>query len=51
MIPAIPGLFSYPGVAGVEEIYQLTAEDQQQLLQESSYVSEKLKDILCCEIK
>ncbi len=38
-----------PRVAGVEEIYQLSEEDQQQMIWESSYVAEKLKDIFSAD--
>ena len=49
MMPVTPGLFWYPSIAGIEEIYQLTAEEQHQLIKESSYVTEKLKDIFAAD--
>ena len=38
-----------PRVAGVEEIYQLSGQDQQQLIWESSHVAEKLKDVFSAD--
>ncbi|WP_426416537.1 HIT domain-containing protein [Aestuariirhabdus sp. LZHN29] len=40
-----PWFILVPRRAGVEEIFQLGNEDRQQLLWESCYVSEKLKDL------
>ncbi|RRJ84164.1 HIT domain-containing protein [Aestuariirhabdus litorea] len=40
-----PWFILVPRRAGVQEIYQLAEEDRQQLLWESCYVSEKLKDL------
>ncbi len=40
-----PWFILVPRRAGVQEIYQLDEADQRQLIWESSYVAEKLKDI------
>ncbi|MCL6416310.1 HIT domain-containing protein [Aestuariirhabdus sp. Z084] len=40
-----PWFILVPRRAGVQEIFQLSEEDQRQLLWESCYVSEKLKDL------
>ncbi len=44
-----PWFILVPRVSGIEEIYQLSAEHQHQLLKESSYVAEKLKDIFAAD--
>ncbi|MCL6270221.1 HIT domain-containing protein [Sansalvadorimonas sp. 2012CJ34-2] len=44
-----PWFILVPRVAGVEEIYQLTSEEQQLLMKESSYVTEKLKDVFAAD--
>ena len=44
-----PWFILVPRIAGVEEIYQLTEEDQRQLMWEMAYVSEKLKDIFSAD--
>ena len=44
-----PWFILVPRIAGVEEMYQLTEEDQRQLMWEMAYVSEKLKDIFSAD--
>lgn len=44
-----PWFILVPRRAGIQEIFQLTEEDQRQLLWESSYVSEKLKDVFAAD--
>ncbi|MBU2704702.1 HIT domain-containing protein [Zooshikella marina] len=44
-----PWFILVPRVPGIEEIYQLSAQDQQQLWWEVSYISEKLKDIFAAD--
>ncbi len=44
-----PWFILVPRIAGVEEIYQLTEENQRQLMWEMAYVSEKLKDIFSAD--
>ncbi|WP_211825750.1 HIT domain-containing protein [Kistimonas asteriae] len=44
-----PWFILVPRIAGVEEVYQLTEEDQRQLMWEMAYVSEKLKDIFSAD--
>lgn len=44
-----PWFILVPRRAGVQEIFQLSEEDQRQLLWESSYVSEKLKDVFSAD--
>ena len=44
-----PWFILVPRVAGVEEVFQLTEAGQTQLLKETSYVSEKLKDVFAAD--
>ena len=44
-----PWVILVPRVNGVEEVFQLTDADQIQLLKETSYVSEKLKDVFAAD--
>ena len=44
-----PWFILVPKVAGIEEIFQLPESVQAQLLKETSYVSEKLKDVFAAD--
>ncbi|CAM3579374.1 HIT domain-containing protein [Parendozoicomonas haliclonae] len=44
-----PWIILVPRVPGAEEVFQLTDSDQHQLLKESSYVAEKLKDVFSAD--
>ncbi|MBU2710283.1 HIT domain-containing protein [Zooshikella harenae] len=44
-----PWFILVPRVPGIEEVYQLSADEQQKLWWEVSYISEKLKDIFAAD--
>ncbi|MGY0217764.1 HIT domain-containing protein [Endozoicomonadaceae bacterium StTr2] len=44
-----PWIILVPRMAGLEEIYQLSETDQQQLLKESSFVAQTLKDVFSAD--
>ncbi len=44
-----PWVILVPRQHGMEEIFQLTEADQQQLLKEAAYVAEKLKDVFSAD--
>ncbi|WP_461537884.1 HIT domain-containing protein [Spongorhabdus nitratireducens] len=44
-----PWIILVPRMAGLEEIYQLSETDQQQLLKESSFVAQTLKDVFTAD--
>ena len=44
-----PWFILVPRLAGVEEVFQLSTDDQGRLLKETSYVAEKLKDVFAAD--